>query len=319
MKYAYEDLGDAKFEELVLHLCYELFGFGVQGFATGPDGGRDALFIGDAEKYPSATAPWKGTTIIQAKHTLGHGKSFSENDFYSANSNSSIIAKEIPRIKKLRQSGELDHYILFANRKLTAGANKKITEAISEQCDIPLESVRLIGVESIESWMKIFPKIAQNIDINPLDFPLIISPDDIAEVVEALGEHKEQIGKTPPPEPSPRVPYEKKNKINNMKPEYAEEQRKRFLKETGIVSSFLSAPENTELKSIYDEVVTELQLKLLSKKHDHHYFDEAMEHVYEVLISRDPVLKSKKTLTRLILFYMYWTCDIGESEHATAQ
>lgn len=46
MKYAYEDLGDTRFEELVVTLCRRLLGMATQGFAKGPDGGRDAKFVG---------------------------------------------------------------------------------------------------------------------------------------------------------------------------------------------------------------------------------------------------------------------------------
>ena len=42
MKYAYEDLSDDQFEQLVVFLCQELLGISTQGFAKGPDGGRDA-------------------------------------------------------------------------------------------------------------------------------------------------------------------------------------------------------------------------------------------------------------------------------------
>jgi len=76
MKYAYEDLGDEQFEKLVVFLCQRLLGIGVQGFAKGPDGGRDAKFVGTAELHPSTAAPWEGITIIQAKHTNGYNKNF---------------------------------------------------------------------------------------------------------------------------------------------------------------------------------------------------------------------------------------------------
>jgi hypothetical protein len=66
MKYAYENLGDEQFENLVVCLCQHLFGVSVQGFAKGPDGGRDAKFVGTAEMHPSKANPWVGTTIIQA-------------------------------------------------------------------------------------------------------------------------------------------------------------------------------------------------------------------------------------------------------------
>lgn len=69
MKFAYEDLSDGQFEILIVLLCQRLLEVAVQGFTKGPDGGRDAKFMGTAELYPSKTAPWIGTTIVQAKHT----------------------------------------------------------------------------------------------------------------------------------------------------------------------------------------------------------------------------------------------------------
>ena len=74
MKYAYEDLGPEQFETLIVLLCQRLLGISVQGFAKGPDGGRDAKFVGTAELHPSKVDPWSGTTIIQAKHTNGHNR-----------------------------------------------------------------------------------------------------------------------------------------------------------------------------------------------------------------------------------------------------
>lgn len=43
MKYAYEDLSEDQFEQLVALICQKLLGISVQPFAKGPDGGRDAL------------------------------------------------------------------------------------------------------------------------------------------------------------------------------------------------------------------------------------------------------------------------------------
>ena len=107
MKFAYEDLSDDQFEVLIVLLCQRLLGIAVQGFAKGPDGGRDAKFVGTAELHPSKTAPWVGTVIVQAKHTNGYNRSFSELDFYSTSSSNTVVGKEVPRIKKLREASTL--------------------------------------------------------------------------------------------------------------------------------------------------------------------------------------------------------------------
>ena len=73
----YHNLSDLQFEELVIEFCAELLGNGVQGFVTGPDGGRDARFSGTAMLVPSETDPWSGKIVIQAKHTELLNKAFS--------------------------------------------------------------------------------------------------------------------------------------------------------------------------------------------------------------------------------------------------
>src|SRR6187551_2449728 len=131
MKFDYEDLSDDQFESLIVLLCQRLLGISVQGFAKGPDGGRDAKFVGTAELHPSKAAPWTGTTIVQAKHVNGYNASLSDPDFYSEDSTATVLGEELPRIKKLRDDKELDHYMLFSNRRLTGNAESKLRAVIS--------------------------------------------------------------------------------------------------------------------------------------------------------------------------------------------
>ncbi len=113
MKFAYQDLSAGQFENLIVFLCQHLLGISVQGFAKGPDGGRDAKFVGTAELHPSKAAPWVGTTIIQAKHTIGYNRNFSEPDFFSTTGKNTVLGKDIPRVKKLREGRQLDHYMPY--------------------------------------------------------------------------------------------------------------------------------------------------------------------------------------------------------------
>jgi hypothetical protein len=315
MKYAYEDMNDDQFERLVVCICRYLFGIGVQGFAKGPDGGRDAKFVGVAELHPSKAAPWVGTTIIQAKHTNGYNKSFSEGDFYSKTSQKTTVGEEIPRIKKLCAKGQLDHYMLFSNRRLAGNAESEIRQYIANECGIPEVSIALIGVEQLELWLKYFPDAAEAADLDPIDSPLIVSPDELAEVVQAFAKQRDVMAAVLDMPPSIRVKYEVKNVLNNMTPAYAKAQLRRYLKETAQIKAFLAAPENYELLQLYESVVDEFQLKIIAKRRDYQSFDAVMEHLADLLFSRDPVLRqhAHKPLTRLVLFYMYWNCDIGEA------
>lgn len=320
MKYAYEDLSDAQFENLIVFLCQRLLGISVQGFAKGPDGGRDAKFVGTAELHPSKAAPWAGTIIIQAKHTNGYNRNFSEPDFYSAKGTNTVLSKEIPRIQNLRTKKQLDHYMLFANRRLAGNAESEIRKHFSTQCGLPESSIYLCGVEQLEVFLKVFPEVAVLADLDPIDCPLIVSPDDLAEVVQALANHKDAVGALLDDPPTARVSYETKNALNNMSAEYAKALRRRFLKETAQIRAFLAAPENLELLHLYESVVDEFQFKIIAKRRDYQTFDEVMEYLIDLLFSRDPVLRqhAHKRLTRAVLFYMYWNCDIGEVDDAEA-
>jgi hypothetical protein len=318
MKYAYEDLSDDQFEQLIVYLCQHLLGIAVQGFAKGPDGGRDAKFVGTAELFPSRAAPWVGTVIVQAKHTNGYNRNFSEPDFYSPGSASSVLHEEVARIKKLRDAKQVDHYMLFANRRLAGNAESEIREHISKECGIPEASIYLCGVEQLETWLKTFPDVPGKANLDPVDSPLIVSPDDLSEVVTALAVQREKGFDVPDDPPTPRLPYNKKNEINNMTPEYAKALRKRYLKETKEIHSFLSAPGNQDVLEQYEDIVDEFQLKIIAKRKEHQNFDSVMNYLFDLLFARDPVLRRHKKLTRATLFYMYWNCDIGETEYAEA-
>jgi hypothetical protein len=114
------------------------------------------------------------------------------------------------------------------------------------------------------------------------------------------------------------VSYDKKNVINNMTKEYADAQRKYYLKETPQIQRFLAAPENLEVLRHYETTIEEFQLKIIAKRKDYQTFDEVMNYLVDLLFARDPILRSHKRLTRALLFYMYWHCDIGASIATTS-
>jgi hypothetical protein len=315
LKYAYEDLSDRQFETLVVLVCQRLFGLATQPFAEGPDGGRDAKFVGTAERHPSTAAPWVGTTIIQAKHTNGYNRSFSESDFYNPKSQNTLIGKEIPRIKKLRASCELDHYILFANRRMTGKAQNDISHAIADPCGLPIGSIYLCGVEQLELLLVEFPDIPAKASLDMVDAPLVVNSFDIAEVVEAFAASKEAISAALESPPTPRVSYESKNALNGMTSAYAKTLRQRHLRDTSQIWAFLADPTNAEIVKAYQAATEEFQMKIMAKRKLHQSFDEIMEYLLALLFGRDPVLRKRehRRLTRALLFYMYWNCDIGET------
>lgn len=314
MLFSYEDLAHEQFETLIVILCQRLLGTSVKGFAKGPDGGRDAKFVGTAELHPSKAAPWSGTTIIQAKHTNGCNRHFGESDFYNPKSENTVLGKEIPRIKTLRAGGGLDHYMLFANRRLTGNIDQEISNYIASGAGVPESSIYICGVEQLELWLRQFSDVPQLANLDRVDSPLIVNSEDLAVVVQAIAKTALDGGLGSDVPPTERTSFQDKNVLNNMTPEYAKEQRKRHLKEVAQIRTFLAAPENADVLRFYEAAVEEFQLKIIAKRKDYQSFDEIMNYLTDLLIGRDPILRTiqNKRLTRALLFYMYWDCDIGQ-------
>lgn len=320
VKYAYEDQSPSQFETLIVLLCQELLGIAVQGFATGRDGGRDARFEGTAQLHPSSTSPWSGRVIIQAKHTNGVNRSFTESDFYAPNSITTVLAEELPRIRRLRAAGELDHYMLFANRRLTADGESAIRKLISADSGLATSSIYLCGVEQLELWLRRFKGIPDMAQLDPLDSPLIVSPEDLAEVVEAFARNGSAVDEVLDDPPVDRVDLATKDRLNGMTEEYSRNLRFKFLKDTDQIRRFLAAPENLAILPLYEAAADEFQAKIIAHRRDYQSFDKVMEYLIDLLFARDAVLRQRhhKRLTRALVFYMYWNCDIGQREEQDA-
>ena len=108
---------DADFEVFAVACCAKILGRGVVGFSKGPDGGRDGLFSGTANDFPSAAKPWKTEgskiVVIQAKHTQKLNLTTGLKDFRD------IIEGELPKLKKMVEEGKIGFYLLITNRKET--------------------------------------------------------------------------------------------------------------------------------------------------------------------------------------------------------
>lgn len=318
MGYPFEDLEDGQFERLVVEFMRKLFGPGVQGFAPGKDGGRDARFNGTADRFPSAASPWSGLVVGQAKHTAALNAHFGETDF-SSDAKSSVVSKEIERLKKLKADGELDFYIMFSNRRLGGVIGPTIEARIAKEVGLSKDRVHLVGTERMNALLVEEPDVPRLASISMVDGPLLVSSGELAEVILAIAE--ELDGPTSASLPAPRVSFIEKNEANEMSEEFAEALSRRYLPYTARIDDFLAAPENAEIREAYDAAVEDFQLKIIAKRKDHQSFDEVFNHLVDTLVKRDPVLTGhqRRKLVRVMLFYMYWHCDIGKEPDAAAQ
>ncbi|WP_418642512.1 ABC-three component system protein [Vibrio chaetopteri] len=317
MKYNYSEISDKQFEELVVQICYKLLGYGTKIFATGADGGRDARFDGTACEIPSRHKPWEGLTIIQAKHTAEFNKKFSDGDFFG--SKSSIVNGEVEKMKKLIKSDDMKNYMLFSNRKLPAEAHEEILSFMSTETGLSKSNIILVGISDIESYLKAFPEIPDKVDLNAFDMPLNIEPDELAEVILRIKDEIPNINKLSKGKSKEskaeikRIPLENKNKINNLDSGYSKVIESKIL-EFDEIADFLSRPENTDYQEKYLECKFELDEKIRAIKKPDHEYNVVLERVYDLIIARDQDCKTNKRLTKLMLHYMYYNCDIGDDE-----
>lgn len=310
-RYRYEELSPSQFEELVVDICRSFIGSGVRGFATGPDGGRDARFDGTANDFPSAREPWRGTTIIQAKHTAKTDAAYSDTDFMGSGK---VLDIELERIKKLVDEGGLDHYLLFANRKLTGIADDKILRRISDECKLSVTDVHIVGVEEMDDLLFRYEDIAPRHYLDLLAAPLRITRDGLAEVVEAMssaiGASETNLGD----EPVSRTSLKRKNELDGVGEEEIAPLRKQYLKDTRTIQEFLSSPMNQGLLNKYNEALDEMNARLPHLISLHGGFMGAWHAVYDIMVNHDETLRRNARLVRAVQFYMYWNCDFGRSE-----
>lgn len=316
--YQYYDLDDARFENLVLAICEVLLGLGVQGFSKGADGGKDGKFVGTAKQYPSENNAWSGTIIIQAKHTTGVNKHFKDTDFYSEKSKTNILAKEVAKIKKMVEKGTLNYYMLFANRSLAGGAEEEIKAYIAKNTGLDIQNIALFGNDDLDRLLRRYKDIPEmeGINLAPLNNFPILNYNSLAEIigyfadvfnVDNINEHKEII----------RTRFHEKNQLNNFREDTANYLAKQYMKYMSQIQQFLNDPQNRHLQEHYENTVVEFQIKyIIPEQRKLHYFDDIFNGLVDYLVYRGLNLSAqidRVKLVRLMVFYMYWNCDIGKS------
>lgn len=311
MKYAFYDLDSTAFENLVIRICRKLLGSGVQNFSTGPDGGRDARFEGTANTYPSSSNPFSGKFIIQAKHTNNPVGKFADSEFSNFTSQSSVLVEEIPRIKKLNDNRELDFYLLFSNRRLSAESEPEIREEIKKQTGV--NEIHFFGLERIEMDLLDYPELTSNLDI--IYMPLMIDPHDLAKVITTFHDNKVIISESTNTNFS-AIPIAEKNKINNLTKEYFKIIESKSYMHFKDIKTFLEDPRNLTLKTYYENTVADLQDQIIANKHNYQNLDQILVNIFTMMTQRDGEIRSHKRLARVFLHYMYCNCDIGEQEYA---
>ena len=257
---------------------------------------------------------WNGTIIIQAKHTEMINKKFSESDF-AGDGESPVIGKEIPRVRAMIKANEHDYYMLFANRRLTGVADAEIRNRIASETGLDKDRIRLVDTSELDRLVKRFPAAVDRADLNPARSPADIDPQDLAEVITALAQYRQQFdelmeGTEPPPEN--RITPEQKNQAKGLRQEYFRRQIRPTMVDFSSIRRFLGHPDNQPYVKLYEDTATELEAKLDAWGDPEIPYEKLLEVLISRLFDRDIDLRNNRRLTRTVVFYMYCNCDIAK-------
>jgi hypothetical protein len=301
------DLSEAEFETLVLAICRELLGVGVTGFGSGPDGGRDGFFEGTANRFPSDSGPASGTFVIQAKHAQSPIASCSDYDFKKT-----LLDKELPKVKRLFDAGKLTHYLLFTNRKKTAGADEHFRERVREETG--LTNAWLLGLDYINRELRAHMHIVRNAGLDRFQIPLDFSPEDYRDIITGLYAHRDAVNTgfdSAHEFDAPGLPA--KNELNGLSPDYSAFIKEHSMPHFDAIARFLKNPRNADLAEKYHVVANELKEQLIVHANQFMNFEHALSAIPGVIQERASELQTagKRQLLRMMIHYMYVNCEIG--------
>jgi hypothetical protein len=281
-----------------------VLGTGTIAFAAGKDGGRDAKFEGTAQRFPSSASPLAGKFIVQAKHTSNPVVSCSDREF------SRILDSEVPKLKVLASDGELEHYLVFTNRR------KPADKAVKKESDLKkllsIKSMHILGSEQLRLWLTAQPQIWKNLGYDRYESRLEIQPADLTEVIEAFHATLKAAAK---PEKPLHFPFEKKprkNRINRLSSSYYEMIERDSLPHFKRIENFLKNPRNDHYRDLYEDSADEIKRKIIANGSCFDSFDEALTQIADLITDENPSLKGKRRFASIFLHYMYCTCDIGQ-------
>lgn len=315
-KYRLDLKSEDDFEKIVVRICQKVLGIGVTGFAKGKDGGRDGRFEGTAQNYPSASNPWGGKFVIQAKHTTYSEASCSDNEFFG--NKTSIIALEIEKIKKLKSENEIDNYLLFTNRKKTGNKEAEIRKEIIKETKI--SNIAVLGVDFIEP--NLTKEIIKEFSLNRSLLPFEFYDQDIREVIILFSE---ELNKPLEREPitidlfhneRPEDGIREKNLLNDLSVQYFENEIRRNSQEYfKQIDEFLKNSINVKYSKQYRNTVRELNNLILIRRDDFEKFEEIFVFIYQkVFQENQEEMREHRELIYIFLHFMYFQCDIGRNE-----
>src|SRR5207248_232410 len=126
--------------------------------------------------------------------------------------------------------------------------------------------------------------------------PLLITCDDLAEVILAISANSDAFQSAFVPEQFDRTSFADKNKDNGLSSDLANYIRRKFIPKFADVKKFLAMPENEHVLERYESAAQELEEQITLHRTEYAKFDDVLVRIMQLLFTRDGDLSRKKAL-----------------------
>nr|WP_294564573.1 ABC-three component system protein [uncultured Rhodopila sp.] len=233
-----------------------------------------------------------------------------------------FLRKEHVKIKRLSGEGICDHYLVFTNRRLTGGADEKLTAPLLK---FGPRTAWIIAVDRIHMAIDKFRDVRETLpNLNDM-LPFRFDPEDLREVIVALHGYTQGDGDSAfdSARDFEKIAIADKNHINGVTPAYYKEIIGPDVAQFPRIEGFLKNPRNGEFADLYHDSANDLKAKILVHRGRFEAFDNVFLFLAEEIQRERDALRGKRRMVRTLLHYMYWNCDIGSKhelsdEHAHA-
>ncbi|MBK8259980.1 MAG: hypothetical protein IPK80_01420 [Nannocystis sp.] len=312
MKRSLHEIGNHAFEQLIGRLCVHLLGAGTKVFSSGPDGGIDASFEGQAEAWPSSTAQWAGRWIVQAKHTENPAAAVSDSTF-SSDGASSVISEEIA---KLTANGgpRCDHYLLYTNRRGTPQAIASIEERL--KADLGVQNAQVVTAPMLDGLLSKYPAALVQPLAEAFAMPLTLDVDTVAAALEVLiGELGSRSTSRAKASKIQRTSLATKNALNAVGSELDHVYNAALHEDLGVMERFLAAPDrHTDgLRDAYLSFCDSAKDQLVLARTQSVPLAGFLVQLIRRVCENHEFLSTGQgpRAVRAMVYYMYWICDLG--------
>ena len=164
MVYDLTRMGERPFEDLCRALAVHVLGPGIQAFGDGPDGGREAAFEGRLRYSTSATGPWEGYGILQAKYRrVGIGTK--DVDWLRRQITKELDAWSDPNKKRVTEGRVPEYLIIATNVRLSSAARTggidRITTLLTGYANrIGLKGSALWEANQLTMYLNAYPAVS---------------------------------------------------------------------------------------------------------------------------------------------------------------